>query len=747
MSEVEAASAVKVAVRIRPCDDDVNDVKQSDQDPNVVIVSDERAFQFDKVFGETSTQDAVYNEMLREQTERFVNGYNCASLAYGQTGTGKTYSMGFQEEHYDTDQSGMAPRVLEDVFALAEQKYGENGWRVCVSFIEIYNEKVFDLFSENPAVALKSLHYKPKDFEKVEVASVEETIQLLTLANGSRHTRSTPLNANSSRSHAIFTVRISVTKGATTTDSAFHLVDLAGSEGVKRTGHQGIALSEGNHINKGLLAVSKVLQAMASNNKVVPYRDSVLTQVLQDALILNSYITLLACISPAESNVSETLSTLRFAHNIKQLKTTPQINQIVNELKKGKTPSKYGAPLRSIQNNRFMTPGKRALSMATPGGISTIKKQLRNTICTPTKRQRIDFENFNSTAIVEIPEAPVASVQEFFHPDNFRDAIGSDPRASVSSMVSGINISNSTEIDRAPSINNSCTNVVAAETPVQQKIPSFSPLMRRMTDLEAAVTNKFEKIQETMVQNQSVYAATSTPRQSVNHEDITEVIRKEIQTILRQELFSFATNLPNMTQNATQNPLDSISIPDEPLTPRRVFRPNAAPAPAAQQIVHLDETNAENGFIAPSDVTRRASRRRTNVPSDVPLRRSARLSSVPRPAMLAPPSPPKQRNRSLSRRREVAPTKNKQIASYFKSRESIDPKVAKSKHIAAVFELMNTGSIKELQVLPKIGHKTAYQIVTTRIMKGRYKTLKDIGKLPIWRGKQWEAFLEANHLK
>lgn len=94
----------------------------------------------------------------------------------------------------------------------------------------------------------------------------------------------------------------------------------------------------------------------------------------------------------------------------------------------------------------------------------------------------------------------------------------------------------------------------------------------------------------------------------------------------------------------------------------------------------------------------------------------------------------------------MAPTQNKQIASYFKSRESIDPNVAKSKHIAAVFELLNTGSIKELQILPKIGHKTAYQIVTTRIMKGRYKTLKDIGKLPIWRGKQWNTFLEANHL-
>lgn len=657
--------------------------------------------------------------------------------------------MGLHENAYEDEQEGIVHRVLEDVFKGAEDKFGENGWKLCVSFIEIYNEKVYDLFSET-SEPLKSLHYKAQNVARCEVASVEEAIQLLCLANGARHTRKTPLNASSSRSHAIFTVRLSVKNDASTTESSLNLVDLAGSEGVKRTGHQGIALSEGNHINQGLLAVGKVLQALSTGNKVIPYRDSVLTQVLQESLNLNSFITLLACVSPSSSNLNETLSTLRFAHNAKQLKTTPQINQMVNEMKRAKTPSKYGAPLRNLQNH--MTPGKRPFSMAGVG-ISTIKKQKQsqfpnNTICTPNKRQRIDFEPLNSTTF-EIPSEPIPTVQEFFHPDNFRNAI-IPTRDSVTSLVSGANISASTEIDEAP--RNSCSNVV--ETPVQLKF-SISPLMRRLTNLENAVTDKFEKLHETMAQNQSLHP-TSTPVTNKNTDESVSVlgldaIRKELQMIVRQELHNFTTQLPQNPMTTTRyanEALDSLAIPDTPLTPSRVMGVGMRTVDLSNDIINLVDTNNDEEFKVPEPIVApksksRVSKRLTNTLENVPVRRSARLSSIPSRSDLVPAPEPLKKQ---TRRRNV-PIKNKQIASYFNSRESIDPKVTKSKHIEAIFELLNTGSIKELQVLPKIGHKTAYQIVTTRIMKGRYKSLKDIGKLPIWRGKQWETFLEANNLK
>lgn len=168
-----------------------------------------------------------------------------------------------------------------------------------------------------------------------------------------RHVRPTKMNTNSSRSHAIFTIHLSVRRANSNTASAMHLVDLAGSEGVRRTGHQGVALAEGVHINQGLLSIGKVLQALSSGKKVIPYRDSVLSTVLQgntfllflsisnltilflflDSLNLNAYLTLLACISPLKDDVSETLSTLRFAQSAKSLRHTPQINAIISDYK------------------------------------------------------------------------------------------------------------------------------------------------------------------------------------------------------------------------------------------------------------------------------------------------------------------------------------------------------------------------------------------------------------------------------
>lgn len=141
------------------------------------------------------------------------------------------------------------------------------------------------------------------------------------------------MNPNSSRSHAIFTISVEVQRESSLTRSAMHLVDLAGSEGVRRTSHKGLALAEGVHINQGLLSVAKVTQALSSGAKVIPYRDSVLSTVLQDSLNANSYIMLLACISPLQKDFSETMSTLRFARNTKTMKNTPQINSVIAEYK------------------------------------------------------------------------------------------------------------------------------------------------------------------------------------------------------------------------------------------------------------------------------------------------------------------------------------------------------------------------------------------------------------------------------
>lgn len=179
-------------------------------------------------------------------------------------------------------------RILDDLFDTIKQRK-ENGnildHEIFVSFIEIYNEKVYDLFLDNN---LESIYTKGSKFngsQKKLITSRDDAINILTDANKNRHVRSTILNSSSSRSHAIFTIHLKTVKADDQlTWSALNLVDLAGSEGLRRTGHKGIALQEGVAINQGLLTIGKVLQALSTGNKVIPYipyRDSVLSVVLQ----------------------------------------------------------------------------------------------------------------------------------------------------------------------------------------------------------------------------------------------------------------------------------------------------------------------------------------------------------------------------------------------------------------------------------------------------------------------------------
>ena len=190
---------------------------------------------------------------------------------------------------------------------------------------------------ENSSDQINTKGHKFTGGTKLTVRDIQDAQNILREGNKNRHVRPTKMNTSSSRSHAIYTIHTSVRSANTHTISALNLVDLAGTEGVRRTGHQGAALIEGVHINQGLLSIGKVLQALSSGSKIIPYRDSVLSLVLQgimtvhsylivllnifflDSLNLNSYLTLLACVSPLKEDVSETLATLRFAQNSKAI--------------------------------------------------------------------------------------------------------------------------------------------------------------------------------------------------------------------------------------------------------------------------------------------------------------------------------------------------------------------------------------------------------------------------------------------
>uniref|UniRef100_A0A8C4V5D0 Kinesin family member 4A n=1 Tax=Falco tinnunculus TaxID=100819 RepID=A0A8C4V5D0_FALTI len=305
-----------------------------------VVVGSNKCFTYDYVFDPSVEQEEVFNTAVSPLIRGIFKGYNATVLAYGQTGSGKTYSMGgaytANQEH---DPSvGVIPRVIKLLFKEMEQR---QDWEFIlkVSYLEIYNEDILDLLCpsrERPSQI--SIREDPKEGIKIvglterNVTCAQDTVSCLEQGNNSRTVASTAMNSQSSRSHAIFTICIDQKKKNDKNCSfhcKLHLVDLAGSERQKKTKAEGDRLKEGININRGLLCLGNVISALGDENKkggFVPYRDSKLTRLLQDSLGGNSHTLMIACVSPADSNLEETLNTLRYADRARKIKNKPIVN-------------------------------------------------------------------------------------------------------------------------------------------------------------------------------------------------------------------------------------------------------------------------------------------------------------------------------------------------------------------------------------------------------------------------------------
>lgn len=290
-------------------------------------------FTFDEVFGPSATQTEVYAATARPLVESALRGYNCTCLVYGQTGTGKTFSM--EGVPGDAEFAGIIPRVMADVYSGIEHMQAELEFIVRVSYIEIYLEKIRDLL--NPAANNLSVRESRErgvwvaGAKEVSCASADDMMGVMRVGGANRVISSTRMNSDSSRSHSVFIITIeqrNVATGSTRSGKLF-LVDLAGSEKVGKTQAQGQTLKEAQHINKSLSALGGVMNALTSGqaNAHVPYRDSKLTRLLQDSLGGNSETTLLVCASCSSYNADETLSTLRFGARAKHIKNKPTVNE------------------------------------------------------------------------------------------------------------------------------------------------------------------------------------------------------------------------------------------------------------------------------------------------------------------------------------------------------------------------------------------------------------------------------------
>ena len=352
---------IKVAVRCRPlrpfeiergADDNVFQASGNEAILNEPGGSDSKKskrFAFDHVYDGTSTQDMVYTENVAPLLEKAFAGFNATVFAYGQTGAGKSWTMSGNKQH-----PGIIPQLSANLFKRIEAlkaDYAAQGkerhFLVEASFFEIYNEQVFDLLippkGKGKRVNLMLRETKSKGvyvegLNELVVKSEKEIAELIDKGNENRSVGATSMNAESSRSHSVFTVKINQREAVEAAGgkeikifSKINLVDLAGSERSSRTNATGKRLKEGANINKSLTTLGTVINTLAKNanskkKDFVPYRNSKLTRVLQESLGGNSLTVMIAALSPASDNYSETLGTLKYADRAKAIKLSAKKN-------------------------------------------------------------------------------------------------------------------------------------------------------------------------------------------------------------------------------------------------------------------------------------------------------------------------------------------------------------------------------------------------------------------------------------
>lgn len=285
-------------------------------------------FVFDRVFNFDSTQPQVYKYSVSHMIEAIMQGFNSTVFAYGQTGSGKTYSM---EGSLGSPNRGIVPRLVEHLFEAIEEADEIFEFVVKVSYVEIYLEKLRDLLRpSNGGMKIRESKHGVyiQGVTEMYVREREEVINLMELGSQNRTTNCTNMNAVSSRSHGVFSVKL-ITKDTTTGATKMAklmMVDLAGSEKVRKTAAVGRLLEEAKKINQSLSCLGSVMNALSEGNPFVPYRDSVLTRLLSDSLGGNCKTTLLICASCSNWNIDESISTLRFGTRAKKVTNKAKVN-------------------------------------------------------------------------------------------------------------------------------------------------------------------------------------------------------------------------------------------------------------------------------------------------------------------------------------------------------------------------------------------------------------------------------------
>ncbi|XP_042463003.1 kinesin-like protein KIN-5C isoform X1 [Zingiber officinale] len=390
--EKEKAVNVQVLLRCRPFSED----ELRSNAPKVVTCNDynrevsitqtivgkqiDRVFTFDKVFGPKARQKDLYDQAVVPIVREVLEGFNCTIFAYGQTGTGKTYTMEGECRKAKSGpkgqlpaDAGVIPRAVKQIFDTLESQNAE--YSVKVTFLELYNEEITDLLAleELSKTTLEDRQKKTlplmedgkggvlvRGLEEEIVTNADEIFSLLERGSAKRRTAETLLNKQSrseftnqsnlfffsfsfflkfilfvlifSRSHSLFSITIHIKEATPEGEELIkcgklNLVDLAGSENISRSGAREGRAREAGEINKSLLTLGRVITALVEHLGHIPYRDSKLTRLLRDSLGGRTKTCIIATVSPSVHCLEETLSTLDYAHRAKSIKNKPEVNQ------------------------------------------------------------------------------------------------------------------------------------------------------------------------------------------------------------------------------------------------------------------------------------------------------------------------------------------------------------------------------------------------------------------------------------
>ncbi|XP_043104393.1 centromere-associated protein E isoform X2 [Puntigrus tetrazona] len=345
-------SAVKVCVRVRPL------IKREESESSELVqlfwradrqaihqLDDDgaqtKSFSFDRVFSAEETTAQLYQDIAKPLVVSTVEGYNGTIFAYGQTSSGKTFTMMGSERN-----PGVIPLAMADVFKTIKN-CPKKEFLLRVSYMEIYNETVTDLLCDSwkrKPLEIREGNYKNvyvADLTEELVTSPEQALSWITKGEKNRHYGKTKMNQRSSRSHTIFRMilesreRSDPASGGNADGaiivSHLNLVDLAGAERASQTGAEGTRFKEGCNINRSLFTLGQVIKKLSDESQkgFLNYRDSKLTRILQNSLGGNAKTVIICTITPA--TVDETVSTLQFASAAKRMKNDPHVTEVSDE--------------------------------------------------------------------------------------------------------------------------------------------------------------------------------------------------------------------------------------------------------------------------------------------------------------------------------------------------------------------------------------------------------------------------------